>query len=451
VKDKWGSKTAAKLEFSQPKSKEMTQRDANEAASGQRAIVHEVWDKRKRMVYWASEGSSEIIDVQKDELELENFWPCPEPMFDNTTTSAWVPRPDWAMHQDQYKELELVSARIWKLVEAVKVNGAYNKTFGTSLQKLLTSPPGTIIPVDDMQRIGEKGGLKGIIDFLPIEMIVAALDKLRDYRNEVIQAIYMFTGLADLMHGQSTSEVATTATERRIQAKFASVRLQAKQDRIAKFVTEAARIETEIMAKKFSVETIVECSNIERASPADAQIAMQAAQFIKSNLSGYRIDVKSEAISMQNFAELKEERSGFITSLSSFIQAVAPMVQMVPQALPLMLNLMKWSVAAYKGATSIEGEFDQAIATATTALQQAQAQPQQGPPPDPKLMTVQAKAQGDLAKVQAETQADVIRLQVETTEKNKQEQNQAVANIAETRAKHAITHSGGFVPPTGAQ
>lgn len=408
-----------------------------------RARVWEIWDKETRRVFWYVDGFSEILDEKEDPLGLEGFWPCPRPLLANTTTSTLVPRPDFVLAQDFYDEIDLVSTRITLLERAIRVTGVYDKSATDSVRRILTESTGNdLYAVENWAAFAEKGGMRGAIDWMPLDQITTAMTSLRDYRRELVDALYQVTGMADIMRG--ASDPSETARAQGIKAKFGSVRLQRMQDEVARFASDIQRLKAEVIAKHFDVATIIAYSNVE--STPDAPFAQQAAELLKSRLADYRVEVKPEAVSLTDFAALKQERLEVLSGISSFLQTVAPLAQSMPGSLPFLLQMLQWAVSGLKGSSGIEGVIDQAIAAAQKAPQQGEGQQQ----PDPKLLTQQMKGQQELAKGQQELQADLVRINAEVQADEARERNQMTYNVREAAAKHIITSAGRQQgPPTG--
>ncbi|HZH02634.1 MAG TPA: hypothetical protein VEY30_02550, partial [Myxococcaceae bacterium] len=112
--------------------------DARRNDPWSRADVWEIWSKAHRRVFWYVEGFDQVLDVKDDPLGLEGFWPFPRPMVANPTTDALVPNPDFAIAQDIYNEIDLVSTRITLLERAVRVAGVYDKK-AQGVRNLLTN------------------------------------------------------------------------------------------------------------------------------------------------------------------------------------------------------------------------------------------------------------------------------------------------------------------------
>jgi len=431
------------LNAKRPKVAEDTPRGQNPWS---RADVWEVWDKEHKKVIWYVEGFGKALEVQDDTLGLQAFWPFPRPMIANRTNNTLVPRPDFALYQDQYNEVDEITARIGLLARALRVAGVYDKTAGDLGRLVNETRINEMVPVDNWAMFAEKGGIKGQMELLPIFEIAQTMDKLRDYRQEILQGLYQTTGFSDIMRGQS-AEAGVTATEQGIKARFASVRMQALQDEFARFASDVQRIKGEIICKFFDDESIIQRSNIQFTE--DAQYAKQAIQLLRDRYSDYRIEVKPESVSLTDFAALKAERTEFMMGLSTYFQAVAPIGQAMPGALPYLLEMAKWFVAGMKGSSGIESVFDRAITQAQQMAQNPQPQ-QQGPTPEQvKMQTQQLKGQQDMQKIAAQTQARLQERQMDIVAKDKEEESQAKWNTIEAAAKHRITKTLGGVANSG--
>jgi hypothetical protein len=185
-----------------------------------------------------------------------------------------------------------------------------------------------LYPVDAWAAFAEKGGIKGAVDWLPLDQIVGALDKLRECRTEKIGLLYQVTGMSDIMRGQASQQ--TTATEQAIKARFASVRVQSMQDEFARFCSDVQKIKAEIISKHFEPQTIIDRSNVMRTP--DAQLAGPAVELIKSQFSDYRITVNPDSVSLTDFAALKQERGEFAQTIATYFQGMMPLIQMAGAA-----------------------------------------------------------------------------------------------------------------------
>ena len=251
----------------------------------------------------------------------------------------------------------------------------------------------------------EKGGLQGQIDWLPIEEIANTLEKLVARRNDAMALLSQITGMADIMRGGKQAGGAVSATERSLEARFGSVRIQALQDEFAKYATDLIRLRAEVVSNHFSPQSIVEQSNMQYT--ADQELIEPAVQLIKTDTALiWRIQVKPESVAMVDYAQLKEERTAYITALATFMQSAAPIVEMDPEATPILLEMLKWGLAGFKGSNEVEGVLDQAI----KAMQGQKGQEaEQEPPSDTQIKAQMQQGKQEFEKAKQESQQNFER------------------------------------------
>jgi hypothetical protein len=446
--DRFGKEKAGKLQYKNKSIPEeakerLNSDDATDAWD--RAEVWEIWNKKTKQVFWWSKGCDEVLDEMEDPLNLYGFWPCPEPMLANCTTSLLLPQPDFAIAQDLYNEIDALETRIGIITTAVRVVGVYDQS-AEGIKRMLTEGfENELIPVENWSAFAEGKGLDGKIDWMPVGEIVAALDKLVAMRGDAMSLLYEVTGMSEIMRGANgpDRETADAAGSKR---QFASVRVQGLQEDFSRFASDLMALRAEIISKHFSPETIVRQSNI--ASTPDAEFIPQAIQVIKTPQdSMWKIKIEPETLAMMDYARLKRERADFIQGLAQFLQAAMPLAEMDPNAIGPLLIMLKWSMAGFKGSNEIEGVLDKAIDQMQKAGQQEK--PEEPDPAQLKMeadkqkhqnsmqleatkhqnamQAIQAKAQFDIEELKAELQKELTVIREETQAEIQREVAQAKA------------------------
>jgi hypothetical protein len=364
-----------------------------------KAEVFEIWCKENKKVYWYAKGSDVILDVKDDPLGLDGFFPCPKPLAANVTSSNFMPRADYIFAQDQFNELDEINTRITWLTRAAKVVGVYDKSADGVQRMFQQGSENNLIPVDNWALFAEKGGIKGQVDWAPIDMVTNCIERLRQYRQDKVMQIYEVLGISDVMRG--SSRASETATAQQIKAQFGSTRIQLMQFYIADWISQALRIKAEIICKHWQPETIVKRSNIERTP--DAMMAMDAIALLKDeHMAQYRVNVEADSMAALDWAAERDAAVQFMQGLGAFISQVAPMAQSVPQAAPVLLSLLQWSVSKFRVSQQIEGVLDQAIGA---LKQQGMPQPEPNPLQEAEVAEKQAGARERMAKA-ANTEMD---------------------------------------------
>ena len=388
-----------------------------------RAKICELWDKETLKVSWLSKGLPELIDVRDDPLNLEGFFPCGKPLYATTTSDSLVPVPDFILYQDQANELDILSDRIDGMVKALRVRGVYDAS-QPALQRLMTEGDNNaLIPVDKWLAFGEKGGLKGSIDLLPLDTIANALGQCYAARADIKSQIYEITGISDIIRGASYAS--ETATAQQIKGQYAGLRLRSMQEEVALFASDLIRLKAQIICSKFQPQTILAYAAASQMSQADQQLIPQALQLIKDKpLRNFRIEVSADSLVQLDQAAQKQERMEFMQAFGGFLNQALPVGQSAPELIPMMMEIVKYGVSAFKGSRTIEGTIDQ-------ALDQLKAQQGQQRP-DPGAQQAQADAQAEQqkmqleqAKMQSQMQIEQMKLQAEAQIESQRQQMEA--------------------------
>lgn len=392
-----------------------------------RVELFEVWCKESRKVYWCSTSLEECLDEMDDPLQLDEFFPCPRPLFATHSTGDLTPRPDFVMCQDQYDELDVLNDRISQLTRALRLVGVFDESMG-QLKSLLTGPEFAMVPVSNWAMFSEKGGMKGAVDWFPVEQIAGVLEKLMLQRGAVIGQIYELTSISDIMRGSSNPR--ETAKAQSLKAQYSSVRLQLTQQDVGVFIRHAMRIKAEIVSKHFQPMSIIEQSQIQYTN--SAQYAQSAVELLKSyQASQYRIEVSEESLSIADYTAEREMRMNYVTVVGQFISQTAQMSAQMPQALPYILRILQWATAAFQGSSDIESVFDEAVAAASQPQPQPPQQ-QEAPPPDNSLEVAQIKAQADLQMAREDNQT---KLQIAQMQMQKDMESQQMKGSQEMAGK----------------
>lgn len=383
--------------------------DSSDIEEMKKAQVWEIWDKTSKQVVWIADGFENELDSKEDPYGLDNFWPCPRPLYATQTTDTLVPVPDYAEYQDQAEELDRLTNRISMLVDAVKVVGVYDASQAGVQRMFNEGVNNTLIPIDTWAAFGEKGGLKGVVDFLPLDMVIQALRECYVAREACKTVIYEITGLSDIIRGSSVAS--ETATAQQIKSQYGSLRLRRRQTEVAQFASEILRIKAQLMADLYRPETLIAMSGI--MGTDDAQYAEQAIALIKSEpMRNFRIEVAADSLVEMDEQAEKQSRMEFLQATGAFMQQALPVVQQAPEMAPLIAEMLLFGVRSFKGARQIEAAFDTAMA------QLSQPKPPAPPPPDPEqikmqgLMQIeQGKGQLEMAKMQGQSQMEQLKLQ----------------------------------------
>ena len=398
------------------------------------AVIYEIWDKETGKVLWLSKSLGKILDERDDPLGLENFWPCPKPLYSTLTTDSLEPIPDFVIYQDQARELDVLCDRIDGLINALKVRGVYDAS-AVELQRLFSEGENnTMIPVSNWMAFAEKQGMKGAIDLVDLAPFASALMSCYQAMEQVKGQIYELMGIADIQRGQTDPN--ETLGAQIIKSNNAAGRLKTMQHAVVDFATSLLSIKAQIICNHFTDDTLIQISGAMQLSEQDKQYIPQAIELLRNQAAkNFRIEVTSDSMIYQDEQQEKADRVAFLAAVSQFMQSALPAAQASPELTPMLCEMLKFGVTAFKAGKQLEGIIDQTADDLRKQYEMTKGQPK---PPAPEVQKIQMQAQMEQTKMQNQIHLEQAKLQAQMElEKAKQEyqaqENQLKFQLEEQR------------------
>jgi hypothetical protein len=236
------------------------------------AEIWEIWDKDEKEVIWICQSYANPCKIQDDPLRLSGFFPIPRPLYAIENDQTLIPAPLYTQYEQQAKELNKISGRINKLIDALKVRGIYDATMG-ELSQLMKAGDNDLVPAQDTARWAEAGGIEKAIFFMPIEQAAKVIGELYIQRDQCKQIIYEITGIADIM--RSASDPAETFGAQKIKTQWGTQRLQRMQREVQRYIRDLIRLKAEIIAEKFQPETLEQMTLVQLPHQAELDAEKQ--------------------------------------------------------------------------------------------------------------------------------------------------------------------------------
>ena len=398
------------------------------------AVIYEIWDKETGKALWLSKSLGKIVDERDDPLQLENFFPCPKPLYSTLTTDSLEPIPDFVIYQDQARELDTLCDRIDGLINALKVRGVYDAS-SSELQRLFSEGENnTLIPVDNWMAFAEKQGMKGAIDLVDITPFAQALAQCYQAMEQVKGQIYELMGIADIQRGQTDPN--ETLGAQIIKSNNASGRLKTMQHAVVDFATSLLSIKAQIICNHFTDDTLVQISGAMQLSDQDKQMIPQAIALLRDQAAkNFRIEVTSDSMIYQDEQQEKQDRVAFLAAVGQYMQMALPAAQAAPELTPMLVEMLKFGVTAFKAGKQLEGIIDETADKLRESAKQQATQPKQ---PPVEIQKVQMQQQAEMQKLQMQAQLEQVKMQNQMQlEKAKQEyqaqENQLKFQLEEQR------------------
>ena len=401
IEERFGAKIAKKIPMD-AKPEELQRQGYGADEETRRAKVYEIWDKQTKRAIWISKGLKEVLDEKDDPLGLEEFFPCPRPLYATLTNESLIPVPDFYLYQDQANALDIIENRIDGCIKALKVRGVYDAG-QKELGRLFTEGNSQdLIPVTNWAAFAEKNGLQGSLDLVDLDPIARALKELYVAFEQQKNQVYELMGISDIVRGQSVAS--ETATAQQLKSQYVGLRLRDMQGGVAAFASELLQLKAQVICNKFAPQTILEIAAAEQLQQQDQQLVMPAMQLLLGSriedpestapnpMRAFRVEVASDSMLEIDQKEEKESRVEFLSATGQFVKTFEPIMLQAPFMAPLLMEMLRFVTRGYKAGRTIEGVFDQAQVEIQKALSQ--------PKPDPE----QQKAEMEMKKMQAEMQ-----------------------------------------------
>lgn len=378
-------------------------------------VVWEIWHKPSRCVYVISpKFPDKPLDKYEDKLNLSTFFPVPQPAMGNVKHDELIPKPDYMFIESQVKELNRITQRRQKLIQQIKDVGFYDATLAEGLTGLMDAPDGSLKPVKGlrayMAEAGGSNGFDGAVMTMPNERKIQVIRELSMQAEEVKQQIYEVLGLSDIVRG--ASDATETATAQQIKSQYANVRLNDKQNTVARLWRETFRIFAEIICEHFDPVQLQLMTGIE---VTDRMMEMMQNDIGRS----FAIDIETDSTIAVDDQENKRQTFEMVDSVVGLLERLVPAVQNGALPVEVVLETVMLAVGTHKHGKQLEdalrevGPHLQGMQQFQQQMQQMQQQLQQAVQQNQQMQQELArfnerKEAREDAKVQAEIQTSQV-------------------------------------------
>jgi hypothetical protein len=231
-------------------------------------------------------------------------------------------------------------------------------------------------------------------------------------------------GIADIQRGQT--DPTETLGAQIIKSNNAAGRLKTQQHAVVDFATSLLSIKAQIICNHFTDDTLVKISGAMQLSEQDKQLIPQAIALLRDEAAkNFRIEVTSDSMIYQDEQQEKADRIAFLSAVSSFMQSAMPAAAQSPELTPMLCEMLKFGVTAFKAGKQLEGIIDQTADELRKQYEQTKGQPK---PPSPEVQKIQMQAQLEQAKMQNQAQLEQAKMQSQIELERAKQEFQAQEN-----------------------
>jgi len=341
---------AEKLNYNHSPDK-VDEKDNNAELFKQVHIV-EIWSKTDQKVIWISPDYKEgPLDTKAAPISFRDGCPSPKPLLSVTTTKSLIPIPEYKLYQDQAKELDKITARLDKVVDAIKVRGLYAGD-AEAIPQLLQGENNELIPVRDWMAYIDKGGVDSLVSWLPVDQLTQVAAALYEARDRAKEVLYELTGISDIVRGASNPN--ETLGAQKIKGRYAAMRFDTRKESVAHFVRDIIRLKAEIIAEQFSPKTLALMTGME--------VTDEVMELLRNDPArSFMIDIETDSTIAADEMEEKERRTEFLTAVGGFMEKAVPLVQQAPQMTKIAGEMLLFAVRGFRAGRELESSFEDLV------------------------------------------------------------------------------------------
>lgn len=295
--------------------------DAKQAGrSGKYARIYEIWDKTKRQVYYYNEFAEDLLKTIDDPYELEGFFPSMEPLTFCKTGRLDIYIPPYEYYRSRVRELNRVTERLDKVVEAMRIRGAYHGN-NPDMEKIASLRDNEFFPVTNAVDLAN-GGLDKHIWIWPIEKLAAVHQNLLGHRATIKADLDEITGVSDVMRGSNKASESAEAVK--MKSQWGNVRMTVRQSDIAGYIQSMYRLTLELAITSFTVESI--------AGMTQLDLPLEQLQAIKQTLSddrlrSYQINIQTSSTVSSEVSNVRQDMTMFMNSFQQVTSGIAQLLE----------------------------------------------------------------------------------------------------------------------------
>lgn len=424
---------------------------AERAENEGKTHVWEIWCKSENYTVWIADGSPVALEVSEPPLDLTHFWPCPRPAYGTVSTSSLIPVPDYVYYQQQCDEIDLLTKRINKLTDQLRLKVFYPSGDGAispAIEKAMRPENDMVmVPIPEWAAFTDKGGSKAVVT-LPIDEVQKVIVACMAARKQLIEDVYQITGISDIVRGDT--QASETATAQRIKSQWGSIRIRDRQAELARFARDIIRLAGEIICDQFQPETLMLVSGIKLPTMAQKQqvemqmqqmqmAAQQAAmraeqmgqpaqsspemappemppqlqqmmqqptidevvQLLRNDsIRGFQIEIETDSTIEPDEDAEKQRRMEFVQMVGGFMQQAGAMAQQSPMLVPVMVETLLFAARGFRAGRQLESMLEQVGGQLSQAASAPKPEPQPSPGEMLKAKTAEVKAGAEQRKAE---------------------------------------------------
>lgn len=381
-KKKFPEYSTVNLSFTETAEEKVPTAETKNQTPEEFCIVWEIWCKIDRKVRFVVEGHDDkVIRTEEDPYQLECFFPIPHPVYSSHKSDSLYPVPDFWHVKEFIAQLNTAWTRFNKMLRAVRRRALADKDV-RELQSLTDSAnDADVIFVPNMSKIvGEKGGLQNMVQYLPVQELVAAINEIVQITNTLEEWFARAYGIPDILRGSSDPN--ETASAQQLKGQFATLRFEPPMKDFQRLCRDAIRMVRDLAYAKYDDQSIAEITGVAYMKPEEQQLFPQALNLLRNDRARFiQTDLETDSTIAEDEAVETAQQREAISTIVQGLQQVVQLSQQSKSGMMLALKLLMGSLKGLRKGKEYEQDIKSFFDGQMRQMEQAAQNPQQ-PPPD---------------------------------------------------------------------
>lgn len=375
--------------------------DSYEGTPGKYMSGWECWCKETKKIYTICEQKTDdFLAVRDDTYGLRNFFPSPAFQLGSKPKKSLYSTPRFWQVRATVRELHSMYAKVMDLIDAVRRRALVDGSNPELVDALNSLDQSQFIAVTNLAQILEKGGLNNLVQFLPVQELVAAIGELINLDQTFRTNFNEWFGIPDVLRGNA--DPLETLGSQKIQTQAAHDRFKLDKQRIQALARDSLEMMVDLALKVYKPEKIARIIGYDYLDPTHQQNFIPALQILQNDEERIiRIDIETDSTSFIDQNLKQEKMRNVATTVLESLKTISDIVRENPQAQQMSVAVYKVLLGVLDG-SDVGKKYIDGVKAAVNEMIQATQNPPPPPPPPPdydqmKIELQNQKQQGEMA------------------------------------------------------